>query len=175
MKIVIENSTSYRGRNARPNWLALLAFIALALAAGAIGLFFSPARSAAAAAWYAALPKPPWIVPASWFGPVWTALYALMGIAGWLVSRERYHRKRDVALVAYGVQLALNALWAPLFFGLQNAGAGLFDIVALWLAIGWTIREFFAVRPAAAWLLIPYLLWVSFATALNFSIWHLNQ
>ncbi len=175
MKIVIENSTSYRGRNARPNWLALLAFIALALAAGAIGLFFSPPRSAAAAAWYASLSKPPWILPASWFGPVWTVLYVIMGTAGWLVSRERYHRKRDAALAAYGLQLALNALWAPLFFGLKNVDAGLFDIVALWLAIVWTVREFFAVRPPAALLFIPYLLWVSFATALNFSIWHLNQ
>jgi translocator protein len=175
MKIPIETSTSYRGRNARPNWLALLAFIALALAAGGIGVFFSPARSAAGAAWYASLAKPPWILPANWFGPVWTALYVLMGSAAWLISRERYHRKRGAALAAYGVQLALNALWAPLFFGLQNIGAGLFDIVALWLAIIWTLREFFAVRPPAAWLLAPYLVWVSFATALNFSIWHLNQ
>lgn len=175
MKILIENSTSYRGRNARPNWLALLAFIALALAAGGVGAFFSPGRSADAAAWYASLAKPPWILPASWFGPIWAVLYVLMGAAAWLVSRERYHKKRSAALAAYGLQLALNALWAPLFFGLQNVGAGLFDIVALWLAIIWTMREIFAVRPPAAWLLAPYFVWVSFAMALNFSIWHLNQ
>lgn len=175
MKIVIETSTSYRGRNSRPNWISLLAFVAVAIAAGGIGIFFSPGRSAAAAAWYAVLAKPPWIAPSNWFVPVWTALYVLMGIAGWLVSRERYHQRCAVALAVYAVQLLLNAAWAPLFFGLSNIGAGLFDIVALWLAIVWTLREFYSVKPPAAWLLVPYLAWVSYATALNFSIWHLNQ
>jgi translocator protein len=174
MRIPIESSTSYRGRNARPNWLALLAFVGLALGAGAVGLLFSPARSASAAAWYAALAKPPWVAPSSWFGPIWIALYCLMGTAAWIVQRERYHRRRDAALTAYFIQLALNATWAPLFFGARNIGAGLFVIVALWLAIVWTIREFLPVRPPAAWLMLPYWAWVSFAMALNFSIWRLN-
>jgi len=77
-------------------------------------------------------------------------------------------------LTAYAVQLLLNALWAPLFFGQKNVGAGLFDSVALWLAVLWTLREFFAVRPPAALLLTPYLAWVSFAMAMNFSLWRLN-
>ncbi len=175
MRIPVQTSTSYRGRNSRPNWVAFGLSLALAFAAGAVGGFFSPARSAAAAAWYAALHKPLWVAPMSWFGPVWTALYALMGTAAWLVSRERYHRKRTPALAAYCIQLLLNALWAPLFFGARNIGAGLFVVVALWLAIVWTIREFFPVRPLAAWLLLPYLAWVSFAMALNFSLWRLNQ
>ncbi len=175
MRIPVENTTSYRGRNARPNWIALLGFIASAVAAGALGALVSPARSASIGAWYAGLSKPPWVVPNSWFGPVWGTLYVMMGTAAWLVSRERYHRQQTVALGAYVVQLLLNAAWAPLFFGARNPGLGLFDIVALWLAVGWTIREFFSVQRAAALLLVPYFLWVSFATALNFSIWRLNQ
>jgi len=105
---------------------------------------------------------------------VWTVLYLLMGTAAWQVWRERYHRKRSVALKAYAVQLLLNALWAPLFFGARNTGAGLFVMVALWLAIIWTIREFLPVRALAAWLLAPYVIWVSFAMALNLSVWRLN-
>lgn len=174
MRIPVESKTSYRGRNSRPNWLALSGFILLALAAGALGAFFSPGGSARIAAWYAALSKPAWIAPSSWFGPVWTILYLMMGTAAWLVSRERYHRRRGAALTAYAVQLLLNALWAPLFFGAKNIGAGLFVVVALWLTIIWTIREFFPVRPLAAWLLAPYLIWVSFAMSLNLSIWRLN-
>lgn len=174
MRIPIESRTSYRGRNARPNWLALVAFIALGFAAGAVGVVFSPARSPASAAWYASLSKPAWIAPDRWFGPVWTVMYVLMGAAVWLVSRERYHTRLKAALTAYAVQLLLNALWAPLFFGQKNVGAGLFDSVALWLAVLWTLREFFAVRPPAALLLTPYLAWVSFAMAMNFSLWRLN-
>ena len=175
MRIPVENTTSYRGRNARPNWISLLGFIAVALAAGALGALVSPARSAAIAAWYAGLSKPPRVLPNDWFAPVSAVLYVMMGTAAWLVSRERYHRQQTVALLAYAVQLLLNAAWAPLFFGARNPGFGLFDIVALWLAIGWTIREFSSVQRASAWLLVPYLLWVSFAMALNFSIWRLNQ
>jgi tryptophan-rich sensory protein len=175
MRIPIESSTSYRGRNARPNWITLVGFVGLALAAGAVGLLASPMHSAATGAWYAALSKPPWVLPDAWFGRIWTVLYCLMGCAAWLVSGERYHQRRNAALAAYVVQLLLNAAWAPLFFGARNAGLGLFVIVALWLAIIWTIREFAPVRPAAAWLLAPYLIWVTFAMALNFSIWRRNQ
>jgi tryptophan-rich sensory protein len=174
MRIPIESSTSYRGRNARPNWLALLAFIGLALAAGAIGAAFAPGLSAATDQWYAALVKPGFSPPNSWFGPVWSVLYVLMGISVWLIWSERYHRGRRAALGAYAIQLLLNALWAPLFFGAHDIGAGLFVIVALWLAIAWTMREFAAVKAGAAWLLAPYLLWVSFASALNLAIWKLN-
>jgi translocator protein len=155
MRIPVESTTSYRGRNARPNWIALLGFIAAAAAAGALGYLVSPARSASIAAWYAALSKPAWVPPNRWFGPVWAALYVIMGTAGWLVSRERYHRRQGVALGAYAVQMLLNAAWAPLFFGAHNPGFGLFDIVALWLAIGWCIREFLSVQRAAAWLFVP--------------------
>jgi len=174
MRIPIQSSTSYRGRNSRPNWLILAAFVAAALGAGAVGAVFSPAVSAPAKHWYAMLAKPDWAPPNGWFGPVWTLLYVMMGTSVWLIWRERYHRARTAALAAYSVQLLLNAAWAPLFFGARNIGAGLFLIVALWLSIAWTMREFAAVRSAAAWMLAPYLIWVGFASALNLAIWKLN-
>jgi translocator protein len=175
MRIAVDSPTTYRGRNARPNWITLLLFVGVALGVGAIGFLFSPAHSPATGAWYATLAKPSWIPPSRWFGPVWTVLYCLMGTAAWLVSRERYHERRGIALAAYFIQLLLNAAWAPLFFGARNIGSGLFTIVALWLALVWTIREFTPVRPVAAWMLVPYFLWTSFAMALNFSLWRLNQ
>jgi benzodiazapine receptor len=174
MRIPIESSTSYRGRNSRPNLPALALFVVLALAVGALGAVFSPGVSAAAMHWYAALVKPEWLPPQDWFAPVWTVLYVLMGIAAWLIWRERYHRGRSAAIAAYAVQLLLNALWPPLFFGLKNIDAGLFDIVALWLAIAWTMREFARVRIAAAITLVPYFLWVSLAAAINLALWKLN-
>jgi benzodiazapine receptor len=174
MRIPIEGSTSYRGRNSRPNLPALTLFVVLALGVGALGAVFSPGISASATQWYDMLAKPAWLPPQNWFVPVWTGLYVLMGIAAWLIWRERYHRGRGAAIAAYAVQLFLNALWPPLFFGLKNIDAGLFDIVALWLAIGWTLREFARVRIAAAVTLVPYFLWVSFATAINLGIWKLN-
>ena len=81
---------------------------------------------------------------------------------------------RATAITAYGIQLLLNALWAPLFFGLKSVGAGLFCIVALWLGVGWTMREFTRVKSAAALILVPYFLWVTFAAAINLAVWKLN-
>lgn len=174
MRIPIESSTSYRGRNSRPNWFMLMLIVGLGFSAGAVGAFFAPGVSASSTAWYAGLIKPIFTPPNRIFGPVWTGLYLLMGIAAWLVWSERYHRNRGMALSAFFLQLLLNALWAPLFFGLKNPGAGLFVIVTLWLTIVWAIREFFSVNKAAGVLMLPYLLWVSFAVALNLSIWRLN-
>jgi benzodiazapine receptor len=174
MRIPIESSTSYRGRNSGPNLPALATFLLLALGAGALGWLFSPAFSASAAHWYAALVKPDWLPPQKWFAPVWTAVYLLMAIGAWIIWRERYHRGRAAAITAYGIQLVLNALWAPVFFGWKNIDAGLFGIVALWLAVGWTMREFARVAPAAAVILVPYFLWVTFAAAVNLAVWRLN-
>ncbi len=174
MRIPIESSTSYRGRNSRPNWLALLAFVAAGGAAGGLGAVFSPALSDASAVWYAALAKPSWTPPDRWFGPVWTILYLSMALAAWIVWSERYHRGRNGALLAFAVQFLLNALWAPLFFGVRNVGLGLLVSVALWLSLVWTVREFARVRAAAAALLVPYLAWSSFALALNVAIWRHN-
>ncbi|MGO9930337.1 MAG: TspO/MBR family protein [Steroidobacteraceae bacterium] len=174
MRIPIETATSYRGRNSRPNLPALAFFVALALGVGVFSAAFSPAASATTAQWYAMLVKPPWLPPQHWFAPVWAALYVLMGVAAWLVWRERYHRARSQAIAAYVIQLLLNAAWAPLFFGLKNIGLGLFEIVAMWSAIGWTMREFARVRALAAWTIAPYFLWVGFAVAMNLEIWKLN-
>ncbi len=174
MRIPIESSTSYRGRNARPNWLALAGFLAVGYAAGGVGAMFSPALSRPIAAWYSSLVKPPWTPPDRVFGPIWTALYLLMGIAVWIVWGERYHRGRNLALIAFAVQLSLNAIWAPLFFGTRNIGLGLLVIVALWLSLAWTVREFAGVRIFAACLMLPYLAWVSFAAALNLALWRYN-
>ena len=175
MKIRIESATSYRGRNSRPNLAVLGVFVLLTLAVGGIGVVFSPAFSAATAAWYAALAKPGGVPPQQWFGPVWTVLYISMAIAAWMIWQERYHRGRSAALAAYVAQLLLNALYAPAFFGLKSIGAALFVNIALWIAVGWTLREFARVRKAAAVILVPYMLWVSFATALTLSIWRLNS
>jgi tryptophan-rich sensory protein len=174
MRIPIESATSYRGRNSRPNLPALAAFLALSFGAGAVGAVFSPGFSSSAAHWYAALAKPSWLPPQGWFAPVWTALYVLLAIAAWIIWRERYHRGRATAMLAYGLQLLLNALWAPVFFGLKNIGAGLFCIVALWLAVAWTLREFARVKIAAAFILVPYFLWITFAAAINLGVWKLN-
>jgi translocator protein len=174
MRIPIESSTSYRGRNSRPNFPALAAFLALTLGVGAVGALFSPGFAASAAHWYSGLAKPAWLPPQGWFAPVWTGLYVLMAIAAWIIWRERYHRGRAGAIIAFSVQLLLNALWAPVFFGLKNIGAGLFDIVALWLTVAWTVREFARVKPAAALILMPYFLWVTFAAAINLAVWRLN-
>jgi translocator protein len=174
MRIPIESATTYRGRNSRPNFPALALFVGLALGVGVFAYLFSPAASSTAAHWYAMLVKPSWLPPQKWFAPVWTALYVLMGIAAWLVWRELYHRSRSAAITAYAIQLLLNAAWTPLFFGLKNIGLGLFEIVAMWLAVGWTVREFARVKPLAAWTLAPYFFWVTMATAMNLAIWKLN-
>jgi tryptophan-rich sensory protein len=97
-----------------------------------------------------------------------------MATAAWIVWRERYHRGRTAAIAAYCIQLLLNSLWPPVFFGLKNIDAALFEIVALWLALGWTIREFARVKPAAALMFAPYFLWVTFVAAINLAVWRLN-
>jgi tryptophan-rich sensory protein len=170
MKIPVGSSTSYRGRNYRPNWLALAGFIALALAVGLSG----ERLASSSGTWYASLMKPAWTPPDRWLGSIWTILCIMTGAAGWLVWRERYHRMRNAAMLAYALQLALNAAWAPVFFSARNTGAGLFVMAALWTSLVWALREFAVVRPAAAWLLVPYLGWVSIAAALNLSIWRHN-
>jgi tryptophan-rich sensory protein len=174
MRIPIESTTSYRGRNSRPNWFVFLGFVGSALAIGALGALFAPGFSANTAAWYASLAKPAWVPPSNWFAPVWATLYVLMGTAAWRIWEERYHRGRNPALAAYLLQLLLNAAWAPAFFGAHSIGAGLFINIALTLAIIWTIRRFAPVKALCAWMLVPYLAWVAFAASLNYSIWQLN-
>jgi len=124
--------------------------------------------------WYPTLAKPPWNPPAWVFGPVWTVLYGMMAVAVWLIWRQRRQRPVAAPIALFAVQLALNAAWSPLFFGLHRPDLALADIVLLWGALAATVWLFFRRRALAGVLLTPYLLWVSFAAALNFAIWRLN-
>jgi len=153
-----------RGRQA----LALVGWFALCFSAAATAAFVSTDG------WYAGLNKPAWNPPAWVFAPAWTFLYATMAVAAWLVWREGGWRAQRRALGLFVLQWVLNALWTPLFFGLHRAGLALVDIFGLWLVLAATLVAFWRVRRAAGVLLLPYLAWVTFATALNFTIWRLN-
>jgi benzodiazapine receptor len=124
--------------------------------------------------WYDSLTKPSWTPPNRVFGPVWTTLYSLMGVAAWLVWRVRERPGARVALILYAIQLTLNLVWSGIFFGLRSVGWGFFEVAFLWASILATIVAFAKVRPAASALLVPYLAWVSYASALNFALWRLN-
>lgn len=124
--------------------------------------------------WYKSLNKPSW-TPPNWVFPVmWTTLYVLMGIASWLVWSQGGFEEQTLPLSFYIAQLALNFLWTPLFFGLHQIGLALVEIVLMWLAIAATIFTFWGVSKTAAILLLPYICWVSVATALNYSIYANN-
>lgn len=150
------------------NILALFGWQALTFSAAATGAFVSTSG------WYAELSKPAWNPPGWVFGPVWTALYAMMAVAAWLVWQRGGWRAQRGPLTLYVVQWALNALWTPLFFGLQRPGLAFAELLILLAAIGATVVAFRRVRPAAAWLLVPYALWGIFAAILNGTIWRLN-
>jgi translocator protein len=152
--------------------LKLLLAISISEAAGIIGSIFT---ASALPTWYAQLIKPDLNPPGWMFGPVWTTLYALMGVAAFLVWTKSWER-RDVrkALSVFGFQLVLNASWSIVFFGLQSPGWALVNIALMWLAILWTMILFYKISKPATWLLVPYILWVSFAAYLNYSIYVLN-
>jgi benzodiazapine receptor len=149
---------------------ALVVWLALTFAAAAIGAF----ASANAPEFYHQLTLPAWAPPAWLFGPVWTLLYLLMGIAAWLVWRERGLAAGGVAITLFLIQLAANALWSWLFFAWQLGALAFVEIVVLWLLIATTIVAFWRVRSIAGALLLPYLAWVTFATALAYTIWRNN-
>jgi translocator protein len=151
--------------------LALAGFLVIAFTASAIG---GLATFPAIPDWYRNLEKPSWTPPNAVFGPVWTVLYVLMAVAAWLVWKRGGWAAHRVALALWVVQVVLNTLWSVFFFGMRNPALGLAEIGLLWLAILATLIAFWRVsRPAGA-LLVPYLLWVSYASALNFAIWSLN-
>lgn len=158
-----------RGKDAA----ALAGFLVLSLAAGGIGgLWTAPAT--APGGWYYQIEKPSWTPPSWLFGPVWTALYIAMGVAAWLVWRRGGWETQRQPLTFWLVQLVLNTLWSGLFFGLRSPALGAIEIVLLWIAILLTILAFRRVSRAASWLMVPYLLWVTFAAALTFAVWRLN-
>jgi tryptophan-rich sensory protein len=168
------------------NTFKFIIALGVSLSAGVVGsLFTSPAIQSG---WYAGIVKPALNPPAWVFGPVWTTLFALMGIAAFLVWREYdkltlsevegliIQRKRQIK-IALGIflsQLVLNTLWSIIFFGLHSPGGALVEIMFLWLAILATIVAFYKISKPAAWLLVSYILWVSFAAYLNYAIWKLN-
>ena len=148
----------------------LLAWVVVSFAAAAIGSI----ASANSGVFYQQLNRPSWAPPASLFAPVWTVLYLLQAFGAWLVWRARGFRGAAVPLTLFLVQLAANALWTWLFFAWRQGALALAEILLLWILIVATIIGFWRVRPLAGALLVPYLLWVSFATALTYAIWQLN-
>lgn len=140
-----------------------------------VGLISTPFTISAIPNWYNRLNKPPFSPPNWVFGPVWTILYLLMGIAAFLVWQKGLKKKKVTeALTYFGLQLVFNFIWTFLFFGLRSPLLGLIDITVLWIFIVLTILKFYKISKPAAYMLIPYLLWVSFASLLNFSVLVLN-
>ncbi len=152
--------------------LHLIGFIALCEGVGVAGSFFT---SDQIGAWYRAVLVLPSFTPPNWlFGPVWTLLYALMGYAVYTLWYARENTARTHALIAFWVQLALNAVWTPIFFGAHMLGLAFVIILLMFVAILATMVLGYRVKPIVAWLLLPYLLWVGFASTLNGAIWRLN-
>lgn len=149
----------------------LILAILISEGAGILGSIFTVSSIPT---WYATLVKPSFSPPNFVFGPVWTTLYALMGISLYLVWISKAKSKK-YALKLFFFQLGLNALWSIIFFGLKNPGLAFLEIIVLWIAILLTIKAFSKISKNASYLLYPYIFWVSFATILNFSIWILNK
>lgn len=150
--------------------VGLLGWLLLTFAAAAIGA----AASANAGVFYQQLTRPGWAPPGWLFGPVWSVLYFLMAIAAWLVWRESGFRGARIALSLFLIQLAANALWSWLFFAWHQGAWAFGEILILWALILGTIVVFWRMLPLAGILLLPYLAWVTFASALNFALWQLN-
>lgn len=154
------------------NTLKLIIAIGVSQLAGLIGSIFT---ISSIPTWYTTLIKPT-LNPPSWiFGPVWTLLYTLMGVAAFIIWKKgTTHPAVRKALFIFGIQLVLNALWSIIFFGLQNPGWAFLNIILMWVSIVWTIVVFYNIQKNTIWLLLPYIIWVSFAAYLNYSIWILN-
>jgi len=154
------------------NIIRLVVSIAICEGAGVLGSLFT---TPSVPTWLASLNKPSFNPPNWIFGPVWTFLFFLMGVALYIVwSRGLATRGVKTALLIFGIQLFLNILWSVLFFGLHLPFAAFIEIIFLWLAILASIVTFYRVSATASLLLIPYILWVSFASVLNFYLWRLN-
>ena len=158
-------------------WLSLIGFLALVFSISGIS---SLVTMPAVQGWYHTLQKPGWNPPDWVFGPVWTTLYLMIAIAGWRVwqrlpAMHFSQRAAHPVMRPYWLQLLCNFLWSLLFFGAQSPLAGAVDIVLLLVAIGWNIARFRHIDRVAAWLLVPYFLWVAYATSLNFAIVALNR
>jgi tryptophan-rich sensory protein len=151
-------------------FIGLAGWLGITIVAAALGAV----ASAGAPAFYGALAKPAWAPPPGVFGPVWTVLYLLMAVAVWLVWRVRGFATAPRTLALYLVQLAANALWSWLFFRWHLGLAAVAEVVVLWALVAATVAAFRRVHPLAAWLMAPYLLWVTFASALTIAVWRAN-
>ncbi len=154
----------------RSQAIGLVGWLLVSFAAAAVGGI----ASASAGDFYRQLDRPVWAPPAELFAPVWSVLYVLQGVSAWLVWRERRAGGRRVALAVFLAQLAVNALWSWLFFAWFQGGLAFGEVLLLFAMVVATAGLFWRVRPLAATLLLPYLLWVGFATALTYSIWQRN-
>lgn len=154
------------------SWPQLILFIIICEAVGIAGSFFTVK---AIPTWYEKLRQPSFRPPNWLFGPVWTLLYALMGISAYLVYQNRQLPLAKVGLIFFLIQLALNAIWTPLFFGAKKLDWAFFEIAFMWVFIVLSVVYFFVIVPLAGWLMLPYIVWVSFASLLNYSIWQLNK
>src|SRR5436190_4840586 len=158
------------GQSLKTQVVGLVGWLVATFAAGGVGAI----ASARAAAFYGQLSQPSWAPPAWLFGPVWSVLYLCMAVAAWLVWREQGFKGARVALWLFVIQLVANALWTWLFFVLHSGALSVAEILVLWLLIAATIFKFWPVHRLAALLLLPYLAWVSFASALTLSLWRTN-
>lgn len=154
-----------------PHWPGLVFFLALCLGAGGVGAM---ATTPEVPGWYRTLEKPDWTPPDAVFGPVWSALYVMMGVAAWLAWQATGKKIATRSMGLFAFQLVLNVGWSCIFFGLHQPGWAFVEVLFLWLAILLTAVEFFRHSQLAGWLMIPYLLWVSYAAMLNYVIWQLN-
>ena len=151
------------------NWVGFLVFFALNFVTACSGAVFTPG------AWYESLAKPWWRPPNWLFAPAWSVLYLLIAISGFLVWRDVGLGAAIGPLALYVVSLMLNAAWSGIFFGMKRPDLAFYELIALWLSIAAMIVVFMPLQQTAAWLLVPYLAWVTFAGALNFAIWRLNK
>lgn len=160
----------HRPATALPGWPVLAAIVAVTVLAALLG----SVASLDAPAFYQELNKPSWAPPAWVFGPVWTILFALMATSAWLVVKGRALSRSRVELALYGTQLVLNAAWTWLFFHWNLGAAAFVDVLILLVMVALTARAFYRVKPLAGWLMVPYVAWVSFASALTFAVWQGN-
>jgi translocator protein len=155
------------------NILKLIIAIAIPVIVGSVSGFFTVKG---VGTWYLTIQKPSWNPPSWIFGPVWTTLYVMMGIAFFLIWRSSAGTElKRTAILLFSFQLILNFFWSFIFFSQQQIGWALVEIIAMWFAILFTIFAFARINNVAAWLLVPYISWVSFATILNYTIWKLNS
>ena len=152
--------------------LALAVSVGICLGAAGIG---SMLTIPSLGSWYAALRKPRWTPPNWLFGPVWTALYLCMAVAAWLIWRPGGFSAAALPLALFVLQLALNVFWSGIFFRLRRPGVAFLEVVILWISILATTIAFRSVSATASWLMVPYLAWVTYASALNAAVWQMNS